>query len=87
VNVSNSDNYGGITLRSVFGRIFYNIILHRCASLLVSSELQFGFKRKCSTAMCTMIVKEVISCHTYQNINVFCIFLDASKAFDKIHFC
>ena len=85
VNVTNSDNYRGITLRYVFGRIFYNIILNRYASLLVSSELQFGFKRKCSTTMCTMIVKEVISYYTYQNSNVFRTFLDASKPTDKVY--
>jgi hypothetical protein len=37
--------------------------------------------------MCTMIVKEVISFYTYHNSNVFCIFSDVSKAFDKVHFC
>jgi hypothetical protein len=37
--------------------------------------------------MCTMVVKEVISRYMYRDSSVFCTFLDASKAFDKVHYC
>jgi hypothetical protein len=57
VNVTALENYRGITLSSVFGRILDSIILSRYASLLVTFDLQFGFERKRSTAMCTMVVK------------------------------
>lgn len=87
VNVTDSGNYRGITLSSVLGRILDIIILNRYASLLVTSDLQFGFKRKRSTAMCTMVMKEVISHYMSQDSSVFCTFLDASKAFDKVHYC
>jgi hypothetical protein len=51
----------------------------RPASLLVI--LSCSFKRKCSTTMSAMILKEVISQSTH---HVFCIFLDASKDFEHI---
>ena len=38
-----------------------NIILNRYHQFLVSSDLQFGFKRGHSTQMCTMVLKETIS--------------------------
>jgi hypothetical protein len=87
VNVTASENYRGITLSSVFERILNSIILCRYASLLATSDLQFGFKRKRSTAMCTMVVKEVTSYYMNHDSSVFCTFLDASKAFDKVHYC
>jgi hypothetical protein len=38
--------------------------------------------------MCTAVVKEVAAYYTQQaNSNVFCTFLDAPKAFDKVHYC
>ena len=38
--------------------------------------------------MCTAVVKEVLAYYTQQaNSNVFCTFLDASKAIDKVHYC
>jgi hypothetical protein len=82
-----SDNYHGITLSNIMGRILDNIIMTRYSTLLVSSDLQFGFKRKRSTAMCSMVAKDVISHYTEHGSDVFCSFLDASKAFDKVHYC
>jgi hypothetical protein len=89
VNVTRSDNYRGITLSSVIGRILDNIVMHRRVSLLASCDLQFGFKRGRSTAMGIAVVKEVAAYYNTQqaNSNVFCTFLDASKAFDKVHYC
>ncbi len=73
-NVTSSDNYRGITLNSIMGRILDNIILTRYSSLLVSSDLQFGFKRKRSTAMCSMVAKEVISHYTEYGSDVSAVF-------------
>lgn len=87
VNLTDSENYRGITLSSVFGRLLDLIILNRYSDTLNSSELQFGFKRNRSTAMCSMIAKEVISYYTTCNSSVHCVFLDSSKAFDKVEYC
>ena len=53
---------------------------------LSSTELQFGFKHDRSTAMCTMILKEVVSFYVKNNSNIRCIFLDATKAFDRVEY-
>jgi hypothetical protein len=86
-NASVSTNYRGITLSSVFGRVFDLIVLDRYSSVLQSDQLQFGFKAKHSTAMCTMVLREIISSYVSEQSAVYCTFLDASKAFDKINYC
>jgi len=60
-NMSDSTNFRGIALSSLFGKIFDNIILDRYCDKLLSSELQFGFKANHSTNMCSIVVKETIS--------------------------
>lgn len=86
-NLTDSENYRGIALSSVFGRIFDLIVLHRYSDELTSCDLQFGFKKNRSTAMCSMIAKEVIAHYVNSNSNVHCVFLDSSKAFDKVEYC
>jgi len=86
-NLTVVDNYRGITLGSVFGRLFDLIVLDRYENLLVLNDLQFGFQRKRSTTMCTMVLKEVIAYYAENNSSTFCVFLDASKAFDRVEYC
>ena len=71
----------------MFDRVFDLIVLQRYSVKLDSCDLQFGFKKGRSTAMCTMIVKEVIAYYNSCYTNVQCVFLDSSKAFDKIEYC
>jgi hypothetical protein len=84
---SASTNFRGITLSSIYGKIFDNIVLFRYGDRLSSSELQFGFKSKSSTNLCTMVLKESISYYSHHQSTVFCTFLDASKAFDRVRYC
>jgi hypothetical protein len=46
----------------------------------VSDDLQFGFKYNYSTAMCSMVLREVITPFANSRIGVCCTFLDESKA-------
>ena len=87
VNMSDSGNFRGIALSSIFGKIFDNIVLFRYSSNLLSSELQFGFKAKSSTNLCSMVLKESLAYYTNNHSSVFCTLLDASKAFDRLHYC
>ena len=86
-NKTISGNYRGITLISVFGRLIGVLILLRYSDVLGSCELQFGFKAKRSTAMCPIVVKEVISYYVSNDSSLFCVFLDATKAFDRVQYC
>jgi hypothetical protein len=79
-NLSDSSNFRGIALSSIIGKIFDNIILQRYNHKLSSCELQFGFKSKSSTNMCTMVLKETITYYVQHQSPVFCTFLDATKA-------
>ena len=83
-NFSESANYRAIALSSILGKILDYIFLDRLQEYLFTSELQFGFKSKHSTSMCTFILKETVAYYTSHNTSVYCCFLDASKAFDRI---
>ena len=74
VNMSDSGNYRGIALGSIFSKLFDNIVLHRYGSNLVSSELQFGFKAQNSTNMCSVVLKETMAYYIKNQSSVFCIF-------------
>jgi hypothetical protein len=60
-NMSDSSNFRGITLSSIYGKLFDNIVLYRYSDSLLSSELQFGFKAKSSTSLCSMVLKESLA--------------------------
>ena len=87
MNTSESSNYRGIALSSVYGKLFDNIVLKRYSAKLMTYELQFGFKARSSTNMCTMVLKEAIAYYSKNQSSVFCTFLDASKAFDRVRYC
>ena len=86
-NRTDSNNYRGIALSSVFGKLFDLVMLTRYCESLRSCNLQFGFKARRSTDMCTMILKESIAYYVNHNSSVYCTFLDASKAFDRVAYC
>jgi hypothetical protein len=87
VDRSASENYRGITLSSVLGKIFDLITIHRFRDRLVTSDLQFGFRPKRGTDMCTMLLKEIISYYLSNDSSIYCIMLDATKAFDRVNYC
>ena len=87
MNSDDSNNYRGIALSPIFVKISDHVILMRYQSKLMSSDLQFGFKAKCSTNLCSVILKETMSYYVNNNSMVFCTFLDATKAFDRIRYC
>ena len=89
MNSADSNNYRGIALSPIFLKILDHVILMRYHSKLMSSDLQLGFKAKCSTNLCSVILKETMSYYVNNNSRpmVFCTFLDATKAFDRIRYC
>ena len=65
------------------------IVLFQFGDELQTTQLQFGFKAKSSTnlGLCTFALKEALSYYATNQSNVFCTFLDATKAFDRINYC
>ena len=53
-------------LRSIIGKLMDKIILLNYYATFLTSDQQFGFKRKHSTTQCTFIINESIN---YYNVN------------------
>ena len=77
-------NYRGITIAPIISKIFEHVLRILFQPYLTTSSYQFGFKRKSSTSLAIHSLKETINYYTSQGSNVYCSFLDASKAFDRL---
>jgi hypothetical protein len=54
--------------------------------VLNTSDMQFGFKRNSSTTQCTFALLETIQYYLQRDSPVWCMFLDASQAFDNVQY-
>ena len=66
------NNYRGLALSFIFGKLLDLIILSKYRDSFMSSDLQFGFKAKRSTALCTMLLKEAVSYYVHYGNSVYC---------------
>lgn len=78
------DMYRGITLSPVISKVFESILLSLYDDFLTSDQLQFGFKKNISCCHALFTVSESVKYFTKRGSRVYCAFLDASKAFDKV---
>ena len=85
VNLTDSDNYRGITLCSSLCQVLDLLFINMNPDVKKSSDLQYAFKQGHSTNMCTLIIKEIIAHYIARGSEVYSCFIDASKAFDKIN--
>ncbi len=69
-----------------FYKTFDWIILLKEKDALCSSDMQFGFKEGLSTTECTFTMLETISYYNFNHTNIYALFLDATKAFDRVHY-
>ena len=83
-----AQNYRGITLINILGKIYSQILLNRLTKWSEKenkiSNNQFGFQRGKSTTDCIFILSSIISKTLYQGEKLYCVFLDYEKAFDNI---
>ncbi len=86
-SISDSNNYRAIAIGSVIGKVLDNIILFKNLDKLCTSELQFGFKPKHSTTQCTFVLNEIVDLYIRNDSSLHLILLDASQAFDRVHYC
>ena len=63
LNRKNSENCRAIALSSLFGNIFDKIVIEKQIEQLGTSELQFGYKTKNSTVMCSTALTKTIECY------------------------
>jgi len=59
----NKGDIGDIT----WSELFDNVVLDKFHANLCTSDLQFGFKSRHSTSMCTMVLKETITYYATNN--------------------
>ena len=79
-----SCNYRGICLCIVFSKIFEDLFVYLYADIFDTSGLQFAYKKKVSTNVATLTLKELLRYYRLRSTRVFGCALDASKAFDRV---
>ena len=75
-----SDNYRPIALASTLSKALEWCILLSYPDLFCTSGLQFGFKKKMSTSLCSGTVKNVISHYVHEALLFMRVFLFRSSA-------
>ena len=80
-----SDSYRPIALAPNLSKVLESCILMQYHECFITSNLQFGFKQGFSTALCTSVLKNVVSKYIHRGSQVYGCFLDASKAFDRVN--
>ncbi len=85
-SLSSSDNYRGISLINPICKLFDYMIIELHGAQLRTSDMQFGFKSNHSTVMCSAVYMEVVNHYTQGGSDVYSCLLDASKAFDRVHY-
>ena len=85
-NGSSSDisNYRGITISPIMSKIFDHLLKVMFSEQLTTSHLQFGFKKKNATTHAIFCLKQTVEYYINNGSRVYCTFLDASKAFDRL---
>lgn len=83
-SLSSSKNYRAIALNTLINKIIDNIFIDYLKVELKSSDYQFAYKENFSTTLCSFLVMETIQYYNSKGSSVLSLFLDASKAFDKV---
>ena len=86
-NLTDCDNWRGVTLLSIPGKVYCQMILNRLRDVVDSKlrEEQAGFRPKRSCAEQIFILRRIIEkCNEYQ-VPIAISYIDFSKAFDSIH--
>ena len=83
-NASDPNNYRGITISPILSKLFEHVLKRVYVDHLSTSSHQFGFKKNSSTVHALHCLKETVGYYINNDSRVFCSFLDASKAFDRL---
>ena len=84
-DLSNSNMYRSIAIKSLISQFFGNVIIERQQDSLSTYNYQFGFKANSSTVLCTTMVNETIQYYIENGGQaVYLLLLDAFKVFAKV---
>ena len=84
---SNCDNYRGITLLSIAGKILARMLLNRLVPTIAEDstpESQCGFRRNRSTTDMVFVLRQLQEKCREQNKGLYVSFVDLTKAFDTV---
>jgi len=81
---SRSDIYRGITLSPTIAKLFEYLLMELYGDQLSSDALQFGFKKHSGCCHALFTFKETTKYFIKKGSKVYCAFVDASKALDKV---
>ena len=88
-DIRNVNKYRGITLTSIFSKIFSHILDARLRSYVEDNNYlnasQYGFRENKSTTYCIFILKSIIDSTVNAGKKLFCAFIDFRKAFDLVY--
>ena len=81
------DNYRGVALLSVPGKVLALIILERLQTIIDPQllEAQCGFRKECGTVDQIWIVRQVVESAKEYHIPVCMSFVDLTKAYDSVN--
>ena len=82
------DNYRGITLLNVIGKIFERLVLNRLTPKLnelnIPNSFQYAYQKDKSSVLSSFVLQELVHYNVERSSKVYCCFLDSSKAFDSV---
>jgi exonuclease III len=84
-NLDKHADYRGISISPVISKIFELCIVDRIDHMLITSDLQFGFKKGLGCNNAIFAARSTISYCTSNNSTVNLCSLDVAKAFDKVN--
>ena len=88
-DLSDVNNYGGITLTSIFSKLYSQILDTRLRSWAEENKIindnQFGFRENKSTVDCLYILQAIVNRQLNKKRNLYCAFVDFKKAFDLVY--
>ena len=72
------------SISPTYSKLFEHVLKLVFFDHLGTSQYQFGFKKGSSTVHALHCLKETVNYYVNNGSRVFCTFLDASKAFDRL---
>ena len=84
-SMNSSDNYRGISVSNSICKLYDYVFIDLNMDYLKTDDMQFGFKNNPSTVLCTVVYIKTINHYMNEGSDVYSCLIDASKAFDKVH--
>ena len=83
-NHADTSNYRGITISPILSKLLEHVLKAVFCDHLLTSEYQYGYKKESSTIHAIHCLRETVNHYINHGSRVYCAFLDASKAFDRV---